>query len=306
MKELIKQAVFRPWLRVRKELDLHAARRVESGTVRSVCLMLGPYGNLTTLIGALLFLHPNCQVLNHAGERIFGDPRLDFIGEYSEQRFEAFLRYALYIAQGGQAGAYGGSIAHSHAFRDKCGVLDDLRRSGICAARPAANALLWKESLRTSNHLRASRFDWDKAFASNQRLRFLLPVRNPLDCAVSNIKTGHVKIFAGAKPAPTVEDALEYILDEILWFADLRRRYPARFHCFFEHGLGREALAALAGFLGLEPSEGWLASALESFGVRPGYQHPGALVDRFRSLVAERFAPHSGFAKQLLRFVEPA
>jgi hypothetical protein len=69
-------------------------------------MTLGPYRNLTTLTASVLFLHPNCQVLNHAGNRIFGDEELDFIANYNNEIFEAFTRYAIYISQKGTRGDY--------------------------------------------------------------------------------------------------------------------------------------------------------------------------------------------------------
>ena len=71
-----------------------------------LCLFLGPYRNLTTLTASTLFLHPNCQVLNHASTRIFGDQRIDFFANYSDATFDAFLRYAIHISQSGARGQY--------------------------------------------------------------------------------------------------------------------------------------------------------------------------------------------------------
>ncbi|MCW5878805.1 MAG: hypothetical protein KIS80_08075, partial [Anaerolineales bacterium] len=50
--------------------------------LESVCLFLGPYRNLTTLTASMLSLHPECQVLNHAGTRVFPNKNLNFIEEY--------------------------------------------------------------------------------------------------------------------------------------------------------------------------------------------------------------------------------
>ncbi|MHB8529324.1 MAG: hypothetical protein ACYC8V_07420, partial [Caulobacteraceae bacterium] len=38
--------------------------------VRRTAVILGPYRNLTTLTASVLALHPQCQVLNHASDRI--------------------------------------------------------------------------------------------------------------------------------------------------------------------------------------------------------------------------------------------
>ena len=178
-----------------KEYDLIASRSVETEAIGTVCLALGPYRNLTTLTASLLFLHPDCHVLNHAGRRIFGDRRLDFIGDYSAERFERFLRYALHISRKGRRGNYGGSITRSHAFADNEKMRALTRSGGMTRTKGGGRALFWKESLRTSNRMRRSNTDLQNIFNENHKLRFLMPVRNPMDCAASNFKTGHARIF---------------------------------------------------------------------------------------------------------------
>ena len=57
--------------------DVH----VDPSQLRSVCLALGPYRNLTTLTAGILSLHPQCQVLNHAGVRLLPDPERNFLAD---------------------------------------------------------------------------------------------------------------------------------------------------------------------------------------------------------------------------------
>ena len=82
LKKKIQKTVRLFLLRLSKSRDLAAARNVSIDDVRTVCLFLGPYRNLTTLTASILFLHPNCQVLNHAANRIFHDRRTDFFDGY--------------------------------------------------------------------------------------------------------------------------------------------------------------------------------------------------------------------------------
>lgn len=67
-------------------VDLFMSRSIDISACKSVCLAIGPTGNLTTLTAATLFLHPDCQVLNHGGTRIFGNKQIDFLSDYSEGR----------------------------------------------------------------------------------------------------------------------------------------------------------------------------------------------------------------------------
>ena len=97
-------------------IDLMTSRFIDIKDCQSVCLTLGPYRNLTTLTAATLFLHPNCQVLNHAGKRIFGNRKVDFLSDYSKDKLDRFIQFAIKISSKGQRGKLGGSIIYSHAF----------------------------------------------------------------------------------------------------------------------------------------------------------------------------------------------
>ena len=92
--------------------DLVASRSLDIRDCETVCLALGPYRNLTTLTAATLFLHPNCQVLNHAGNRIYGNEEVDFLSNYSKERFDRFIQFATQISIQGARGDVGGSITH--------------------------------------------------------------------------------------------------------------------------------------------------------------------------------------------------
>ena len=166
-----------------KEQGIVASKAIGTENVRTVCLALGPYRNLTTLTASILFLHPNCQVLNHAGERIFGDSRLDFLRQYSDAIFEGFLRYAICISQGGKRGAYGGSITLSHAFDEEHEMQQLFQAAGGKLLKEDVRSLFWKESLLISSYIRENAVDLSDLFSRNDKLRFLQPVRSPIDCA---------------------------------------------------------------------------------------------------------------------------
>lgn len=289
---------------IEDRVDLRASRSIDVSDCRSVCLTLGPYRNLTTLTASTLFLHPHCQVLNHASDRIFGRRSIDFLADYSAQRLDRFVQYAIRISTKGGRGDRGGSITHSHAFDAEHGMKDLFESAGGELQKPSVHCLFWKESLRTSNRIRSERIDLGGIFAIEPRLRFLLPIRNPLDCAVSNLKTGHVAIFENLAPDASQAAVVDAILDEILWFADLRAQNPDRFFRYYEHSVTREMLVRLALFLELEPLESWLDAALAAMNLKPGYDHAPELVESYRQGVVDRFTDHPDMAAELLRFIE--
>jgi hypothetical protein len=286
-------------------VDLALAPRTSTGSVRSVCLALGPYRNLTTLIASVLFLHPHAQVLNHAGKRIYKNPLVDFVSAYSDRRFDNFLRFALRISGTGYRGQLGGSITASHAFDAQHPMRSIFERSGLDVDGREVHALFWKESLRTSNLLRRTNVDLGAVFARNTRLRFLQPIRNPIDCAISNVKTHHAVLFVGLAANPTIEDVLRAVMRELAWYAELREANPERFFHFFEYEQPREMLTRLAEFLELEAEPTWLDNAVDAMKVKPGYDHDPELVAVLHEEVAARFGRWPDLAAGLLRFVDP-
>ncbi|MBT5753374.1 MAG: hypothetical protein HOI41_00175 [Acidimicrobiaceae bacterium] len=289
---------------VKDSFDLFASRSVDIKSCQSVCLTLGPYRNLTTLTGAVLSLHSDCQVLNHGGSRIFGRRQVDFLSSFNPERFDRFVQYALHISTGGQRGSRGGSITYSHAFDAQHAGADALAASSKQSPRGDARCLFWKEPLRTSNLIRDKNVDVSHILDVDGRLRFLLPIRNPLDCAVSNIMTGHTKLFRGLSQDAAVEDVLDAVLDEILWFFELAEGHPERFFHYFEHGISRSMLIELAAFLEIEPTEEWLRGALDAMQVNEGYTHPPKLSKYFCAAVESRFKQYPDLTASLLCFLD--
>lgn len=289
-----------------KNRDIAAARNLSIEDVRTVCLFLGPYRNLTTLTASILFLHPHCQVLNHAASRIFGDKRIDFLDGYDDEKFATFVRYAIHASGRGGRGKIGGSIIHSHAFDKEHATKSLFEEAGGELIKQNIRSLVWKESLRTSNHIRQHHVDLAAIFSRNKQLRFLLPVRNPIDTAISNLKSGHAPLFEGIANDSPVERVVEAILDEFVWIEQIRKQFPERCFVFFEHQFGRETLTALAKFLDLESDERWIRNALAAFDIKKRYEHPAPLVAHYRRAISERFRSAPDFADALLKFTDVA
>jgi hypothetical protein len=286
-----------------KQQALLDAASISVTEMRSVCLLLGPYRNLTTLTASLLFLHPRVQVFNHAAPRILNDPQLDFLRFEDADVMERFQRFAIHASQGGARGSHGGSITLSHAFVDHPEIANTYRaRFGAALVKPEIQSVVWKESLTTANHLRSHRVDIDALLRRLPQLRFLLPVRHPLDCAVSNQKTGLACDLPGISPAATLEQITEAILLEFAWVAALAERHPDRFFVFYEHTLTEDILRELAYFLQIEAPMTWLSDCRIALQLKPGYAHSAALTSYYRSRVEAHFPEPSPLRQSLLAF----
>jgi hypothetical protein len=286
-------------------------REIDPGAVitpeqlESMCILLGPYRNLTTLTCSVLSLHPQCVVLNHAGFRTLRNARLNFLADYSPDKFREFVRYAGFASRGGVRGTYGGDIRLSHAF-DRESMRQAQARLQRAAAGPA-RCLVWKDSHLVTNFLRSARIDVPRLLERNDKIRFLLPIRNPIDCAISNLQNEHIKFFPpsyGLSPASPVERVVDAVLDEIAWFLKLRENSgrPENFSFYFEHTMGRDALERLLGFLRLPHDEAYLAAAGEAF--RASGEHPkeARIVDLYADQVNRKFPRYPEMREALLRF----
>jgi hypothetical protein len=270
--------------------------------VRSVCLTLGPYRNLTTLTASILFLHPRCQVLNHAGGEILGVRDFDFLLHPDTETLANFVARAIQLSRHGVRGQAGGSITASHAFGEGHEMGRLYAESGLPAVKPTIECVVWKESLVVANYLREHQVEVGALLDALPPLRFLQPVRNPLDCAVSSLKQKY-KLFRGLPANPSVEQVLEAILEEYAWFASLERERPGRFFAFYEYDFTAVVLRNLADFLDLEADDEWIGRACRAFQLKPGYEHPPDRVDFYRRRVGEIFATAPHWRERLLRFV---
>jgi len=285
------------------EVALIESESIEISGCQTVCLALGPYRNLTTLTAATLFLHPNCQVLNHAGSRIFDNNKVDFLSDYSRSRLDRFIQFGIRISIEGRRGDFGGSITLSHAFDKKYAIKSNFENSGLGVLKNNIKSLFWKESLKTSIYIRRKNIDLAGIFDKEERLRFLMPIRNPFDCAISNLKTGQASLFEGLSNQPSIFEVLWAILTEIHWFAELQRRYPERFFSYFENDISPEMLVDLATFLKLDPRASWVEMAMSSMQLkRNDYEYGYDVVDWYRKCVKENFTRYPALSERLLFF----
>ena len=278
------------------------SKRIKLNKIKTVCLTLGPYRNLTTLTASLLSLHPNCQVLNHAGQRILKDESLYFFVDCSEKKYVNFMKYAIYTSKSGEKGSHGGSITFSHAY-SKSKFPDVYKeRFGKSLVKSDIQCLFWKESLVVENVLRQNNVSFDELFELNPQLKFLSPVRNPLDCAKSNLRTGLYKYFPGISVQPDIKDVLNCVLDELLWFVNCREKYSNRFFYFYEHDFTERVLLDLVHFLHLEANPQWIDDVLSNYTIKKSYAHDTDLVEYYSKIIREKFVRYPAVVDQLAKF----
>lgn len=271
--------------------------------LNSVCLFLGPYRNLTTLTASLLFLHPNCQVLNHAGERILPNERLNFLSSYTEEKFQEFCHFAITMSEGGTRGSYGGSIVLSHAFAEHEEMRQIFKkRFGSRLLKANIKSLVWKESELVSQFIRYSSVGVPYILSKNAQLRFLMPIRNPVNCAQSIVRYGMRRQYEDL-PSFDLEHVMDAVLAELRWFVDLKHKFPDRFYFFYQDQLNSEGLKNLAEFLGLEANSMWINDVLAIYKLGVDRKHEESTLVLFEELVKKHFQGESQVRTRLMEMV---
>ena len=176
-------------------------------------------------------------------------------------------------------------------------------RYGGNLRKDEVRSIVWKDSQRLTNFLRDNKL-LDQVLESNEKIRFLMPIRNPMDCAISNSnsrKSEHLLSRGGS-----LHDVLGAVCRKIAWFQQQKQRLPDRFFSFFENRFDEATLRDFATFLGLEATPEWVEDALRVYQIKPSYDHDAELVAEYRSRIERYFVNDLGdpeFAETMTRFI---
>ena len=287
-----------------EEKKILQSKSIDISSLESLCLISGPYRNLTTLTASIAVLHPNCQVLNHAQGRILPHNKVNFFKRYSEKRFNNFIKYSILLSLSGFRGILGGSILLSHAF-DKSLVNEKYKnRFENKLLKDNIKCLLWKEGLHLKNHLINHNIKELDLITQNPKIRFILPIRNPLDCARSNQKTGMSNIFLNINEESTFQDILKEILDEILEFLKNKKHYPNNFFHYYQHSFNANILKNFCDFTKLPFDEKWKNDVLEIYNIKPSYSHNQDDILFYKNYIHKKFKDFPDAIRNLIKFVE--
>lgn len=281
---------------------INASKKFDVSSVETLICLAGPYRNLTTLTASFAALHPNCQVLNHAQERILPHQEVDFFSNYTNDKWVQFLQYALALSIGGERGRKGGSILQSHAFDH--GKVKNLYHSryGNTLIKKDVLSVLWKEGLYLANHLKKNNSTPLRLIEKQPKLKFILPVRNVLDCAISNKNTTLAYIFNGLDKNSSVEEIISTILDEYVVFFKNQKEKPSHFFHYFEHSFDKKTLNDFCLFAKIPFDELWSENVLSVFEMKSRYDHSNKLVQHYRAAVVEKFEKFPEIKIKLLAF----
>ena len=158
--------------------------------------------------------------------------------------------------------------------------------------------MFWKESYRTTRFIRENQVDLPALLTRNEKLRFLMPIRYPLDCARSSLKSGHAIAFVDEDEPQPMRPLVAAILDQIVWFFQWQDRFPDRFFWFSENGFEQSTVEALAAFLSVDAEPRWCDSALDAFEVERRYEYRPAMIEYYHQTVQDKLGDRPQIAER--------
>jgi hypothetical protein len=273
--------------------------------LNTVCLFLGPYRNLTSLTAVMLWLHPQCQVLNHGFRLVGAQQAIGFMAPEDSPTFHEYVDLLIDLS----TQVVGNEECSPHALRvvqENAGVEDAFERLHGVGVGPIKKdplrSLVWKDSQIITNLLLNMSIMWDEIFDANGKVRFLMPYRNPMECAVSNHRQRKWIFFPGIDDNSATL-MVRAVLAEFAWFTAMERRYPDHFFHFYED-LTQETLRRLQAFLGLDYNQEWVDAVLGLWRIRHPYVFSNEFVAYYASMVRLHFAAWPDEGQKLLDLID--
>jgi hypothetical protein len=271
----------------------------DTSAVKTLVMFVGPYRNLSTYMAANLALHPNCDVLNHAGIRVLNNWKLNFLKEYTTDKYHNFLRFFNYAQKTGYKGVRGGNIIYSHAFESNPDLMERYKKLPPNAVK---SCFVWKESHLVTNIFMENPENLNKMISENSAIKFVFPIRNPLDCATSNMNTGKYKWFGDI--SKNEKEIVKAIFKQYAFFLELNKTHDGRVHFIFENEINVQTLDKLVRFIETEKQIQWEEETLDNYQVKKGYKYPQELVDWCLDLINNSFESHPEFQQKLIDLVK--
>jgi hypothetical protein len=248
-------------------------------------------------------MHPAAQVLNHSYNTVI-TKKTNFIANASNGVVNAFVRRAIVISAMRRVELLGehlagGSILDSHSFLNHPDVKQAYEnRFGSELVKQAFRILVWKESGRLTDYL-MNHQDWFMNLLDQQpRIKFILPIRHPIDCAISNFRLRYHRarsferrLLYDGIPNDSVEGMLEFIVRSHAWNLRNAASYPDRFFVFTQTDIDREFFPRLAQFLDMSADSTWIRDCVKISEFKESYPRDDELVARYIELLDKYDVP---------------
>ena len=175
-------------------------------------------------------------------------------------------------------------------------------RYGETLLKETAKVLYWKDSQRIQNRLLENGDGISHLVNNFNNVKFLLPIRNPIHCTKSVLRSGHWKHLVSEREANFIT-VLNTILTNIKSLCEHERLSNDRLLRIWEPELTTIALPKLCEFSQIKRDQQWEQQIKKTVHIRPRRSTKEEEVI-FRDLVEEKFENLPRIYTKLMMFLE--
>lgn len=176
-------------------------------------------------------------------------------------------------------------IVKSHAFKYDIMRQAYEKRYGNIIKKDNIQCVVWKESHINTNLIFNSSNPQPNSLISlankNDKLKFLIPIRNPMDCAVSCVN-GYLHYFPNCN---TKEMFLEALMKLYRVLLDVQDIIPQQVFIFRQQDMNIRTVKLLQGFLNVPLDTRYSEDVQNVWNLKPSYQHNKKFKDLLCKLI---------------------
>jgi hypothetical protein len=246
--------------------------------VKSICILTVAVRSLSTLFSSACMLHPNITILNHY-PLINTNNKTNFLLDYSDKKVKNFIQTVDDINRNEtHVPSKGGVITVSHAFK-KGNMSEVFYERYSKAEKENVRSIIWKDGSRNMSVIK--KINVESVISKNKRIKFLMIIRNPMDCATSNSKPGYNQNFRKKDKFSILEELFE----RYNWSFKMEKKYPNNFFHFFEHEIGNDLLDNIQDFLKVPRDNQWREDFKKVWVILSKYNHENKFKNLYRQLI---------------------
>ena len=245
--------------------------------MNTICLTTVASRNLTTLFVSCCMLHPQIQTLNHCPS-MNESPKTDWLKDYSNEKINNFINRVKHINKHEiNVDRDGGVIVTDHAFKGY--IKEAFEKRYTTLIKEDMKSIVWKDSPRNTKLLMNQNIE--ELIKKNDKLRFILIIRNPMDTAKSSSNPGYNIRYRD----PSKEEILTELFERYEWFFENEKKDPKHFMHFFQDEVSDELLERIEGFLMVDRDDRWRDDFKKSWVLKVSYDHASEFKELYKSLI---------------------
>jgi hypothetical protein len=142
-------------------------------------------------------------------------------------------------------------------------------------------SIVWKDSAKNTKILMSR--NMDELIKANDKLRFLVCARCPMDTAESIDHSGYASNYRSNEK----HEIMKELFERYEWFFKLQDKYQENFMCLFPNEINDASLTRLEQFLKVDHDQRWVDDVQRVWVNKKKYDHNGSTKKLYRELVSK-------------------